>query len=144
MLKSQSKLAVAIVSLTTIFNALLAYVNANWHSLNAIHVVAAEAMLLLAAAGTILTTGKLNIVTQRSIVFFLYMTSASFWVYLATGEFYPKILRDIAIVVIFTALGSVCKRRFLIAGFVKLTVVQFLFLLFEWFATNSYVSFFFE
>ncbi len=131
-----------LVILAVSYNSFLAIINANVMVLNTHYVALVEIAILLSITGYIALNFNKLVAPLRHLSFFAVMMLLSVMVMLANGEFFPKFIRDMYIIVAFVLLGTVTNEKDIIRIFKILAGITLAVAVIEIFRTNLYVSFF--
>ncbi len=131
-----------IVIMAVLYNTVLAFVNANVTPLSGVHVVLSEGIILAIAICYLAMNFKnLNGLTPH--ILFLGMVGVlAMIVMMANGELFIKIIRDMAIMVIFLLLGTLVAKQSIIKMFKILVVITLVVAGIEIVSTATYVSMF--
>ena len=137
-LVSDATLSVATVVVATIFNAILAAINAHVAGLNSGVVIGSE-VLITGLAVVLGLHGRLA-VKQIWIGFAGLLILLGFGTGLASGHIDPKFMRDVLLIPVFVLLGLACSRRDVIRTVMILQTVVFAVLLLEGISPTTYSS----
>ena len=131
-----------IVLASVIYNAILAYINANITTVAVEFVIASEILIVLLATVYVLANVKLLPNMVPHILFFSAMALLAIVSMIANDHLYIKIIRDMYIVVLFVFLGTLMDKTILIRTFKFLTIITFIVILIEVFYSDLYISLF--
>lgn len=130
------------MALGVVYNAILAFLNAHGLYVGQSMVVATEGVIVLGAVGYMLTRmGEVGRCTPV-LLFQFVMLALFLWVTILSDFLNVKAFRDIFLVTVFTLLGTLSSRNALVRTYIALTILTFVVLLMEAYATDIYAAIF--
>ncbi len=129
-----------LVIAAVLYNALLAFINANITSVNMAHAAVTEILIVFLGISYLFLNIK-NVPNLLPHLIFLAITLLFASVVMVVNqEIFIKIVRDMLIMIIFVLIGTLMDKKSIIKTFKILTIVTLLFISIEVFASDIYIS----